>query len=393
MKILHRPKTSLKLVTTLGLTAGIVAACTGLGPGAGSSSTSPSDSARPTSPFDPTMATPPPTGPLLAYRAADELGLVDGTEVIATAPGAIGASNDLLLTEDGRFLFARTTDDKVVTLDVHSGEAATREVSVGPVLGTDGAATIVWFEQPNRLMQLDLRDPDSQPVLRQEVDLPPTTPGRQAEPRLVVARGGTAVIARVEAAPSPYGGPDTLYAVRGPGPPTPLGQADANSPVSVARLSPDGSELAYALYRSTDSTCGTAAVVLSGADGSQETFDVAGPGNGSGSGSKVPKLWWPPTGPPKLSLATWRCDRPETYSPLVWQLPTGANGAAGSIEQLTPPTSALQTADVAPGQRALLLPETGAYTEPTGTLVLEESGRRISIKNGVDAIAVIRPSP
>lgn len=388
-----RLKTSIKLVTTLTLTASIVAACTGLQPGSGSSSTTSSAAVVQSSPFDPTTKPSSVNGPLVAYRAVDELGLVDGTKVIATAPGTFDASNDLILTEDGRFLFARTTDNKVVTLDVRSGKAATRDVPVGPVLGTDGASTIVWFEQPNQLMQLDLADPDSQPVLRQTVNLPPVARGRPAEPRLVVARGGTAIIARVEAPPSPYGGPDTLYAVRGPGPPTLLGQADANSPVSVARLSPDGSELAYALYRSTDSTCGTAAVVLSDADGTQETYDVAGPDNGTGSGSKVPKLWWPPTGPPELSLATWRCDQPETYSALVWQLPTRTTRTAGGVEQLAPSTSALQTADVAPGQRALVLPAAGALTEPTGTLVLEESGRRISIKNGVDAIAVIRKSP
>ena len=383
MKILHILKTSITLATTLVLVASTVAACAGVEYRRVST---PTDATRPSSPFDPTTA-PPKTGPLLVYRASDEIGLVDGTSVIATAPGAFDASNDLITTDDGRFVFARTTDNKVAVLDVETGKADSREVAVGPALGTVGESTIVWFEQPNRLMQLDLADPDSQPALHQTVDLPPVA-GRAGEPRLVVARGGTAVIARVETSPSPFGGPDTLYAVRGPGPPTSLGQAEANSPVTVARLSPDGAQLAYALYRATDSRCGTAAVALSGADGEQQTFDVAGAD--SGAGSRVPKLWWPATGPPELSLATWRCDRPETSSPLVWQL---ATEAPGSIEQLAPPTSAIQTAEVAPGQRAMILPETGAYAEPTGTLVLEESGRRIPIKNGVDAIAVIRSSP
>ena len=191
----------------------------------------------------------------------------------------------------------------------------------------------MWWEQPNRLMQLDLADPDAQPTLHQAVDLPPVTGMPPGEPRLMVARGGTAVIARVEATPSPFGGPDTLYAVRGPGAPSPLGQADANSPVTVARLSPDGASLAYALYRSTDTDCGTAAIVMAGADGAQQTYDVAGPDVNTGSGS--PKLWWPATGTPRLSLATWRCDRPETYTPLVWQL------ADNRIAQVTPPTAAL----------------------------------------------------
>lgn len=381
MNILHRPKPFITLVMTLALIASIVAACGGVQYSRGTSS---AGTTRPSSPFDPT--TPPKaTGPLLAYRAIDEIGLVEGTQVVATARGTFDASNDLITTDDGQFVFARTTDNKVAVLDVKSGKGTTRNVAVGPALGTVGGSTIVWWEQPNRLMQLDLADPDSQPVLRQSVDLPPVAGVRPGEPRLVVARGGTALIARVEAPPSPFGGPDTLYAVRGPGPPTALGQADANAPVTVARLSPDGAKLAYALYRATDSGCGTAAVVLSDADGRQQAFDVAGPD--VDAGSRVPKLWWPVTGPPELSLATWRCDRPETYSPLVWQL------ATDRIEQISPPTSALQTAEVAPGQRAMILAAADGYVEPTGTLVLEESARRISIKDGVDAIAVIRPSP
>ncbi len=380
MKIPQKPKTLLKLAILLIVC--LVTACTGVEPAPGTTSvTTPS----PSSPFDPTTPPPPPTGPLLAYRAADELGLVDGTSVVATAPGAFDASNDLITTEDGRFVFARTTDSQVATLDVATGDAATRAVPVGPVLGTAGPSSIVWWEQPNRLMQLDLADPESQPVLQQIVDLPPVAGIPPAEPRLIVARGGTAVLARVEGAPSPFGGPDTLYAVHGPGAPTPLGQADANTPVTTARLSADGASLAYALYRSSDSTCGTAAVVVSDAAGSQQIFDVAGPD--AATGSKVPKLWWPTTGLPKLSLAMWRCDRPETYPPLVWQV------TPESIEQVVPATSALQTAGVAPGQRALILPHTGSYTEPAGTLVLEESDRRISIKDGVDAIAVIRLAP
>jgi hypothetical protein len=189
----------------------------------------------------------------------------------------------------------------------------------------------------------------------------------------------------VEAPPSPFGGPDTLYAVRGPGTPASLGQVEANSPVSVARLSPDGASLAYALYRATDSGCGTAAIVTSDADGTQQTFDVAGPD--ADAGSRLTKLWWPATGEPKLSLTTWQCGQPQTYPPVVWQV------SGDYIVQADPPTSALQTADVAPGQRALILPRSDAVSDPAGTLVFEESSRRFPIKPLVDAIAVIQPSP
>jgi hypothetical protein len=125
--------------------------------------------------------------------------------------------------------------------------------------------------------------------------------------------------------------------------------------------------------------------VTSDADGAQQTFDVAGPD--PDAGSRVTKLWWPATGEPKLSLTTWRCDQPQTDPPVVWQV------SGDQIAQTTPPTSALQTADVAPGQRAMILPRGDAPTDPAGTLVFEESSRRFSIKPLVDAIAVIQPSP
>ncbi|PQP51535.1 hypothetical protein C6A88_07860 [Mycolicibacterium austroafricanum] len=379
----HRHRTRPALVATLVLIAGLLAACSGLETSPGTTSATPTSSR---SPFEPTTTPPPlPTGPLLAFRASDQLGIVDGTTVAASAPGTFEPSNDLIVTEDEKFVFSRTTDNHLVTLEVATGKATTRPVTVGPAVGTAGGSTILWWEQPNRLMRLNLADPQAQPELHQIVDLPPVAGVRPGEPRLLVARGGTAVVARVEAPPSPFGGPDTLYAVRGPGPPTSLGQADANSPVSVARLSPDGASLAYALYRSTDSACGTAAIVTSDADGTQQTFDVAGPD--VNAGSRVTKLWWPQTGAPKLSLTTWQCGEPQTYPPVVWQV------AGDQIAQTTPPTSALQTAEVAAGQQALILPRSDAPGDPVGTLVLEESARRVSITSDVDAIAVIRPAP
>ncbi|WP_260755923.1 MULTISPECIES: hypothetical protein [unclassified Mycobacterium] len=380
----RNPRTPSILVAALTLLA-VLTACTGMEPAPGTTTATTPTSSR--SPFEPTTTSPAPdrTGPLLAYRAGDELGIVDGTTVAATAPGAFAPSNDLIATEDDRFVFSRTTDGQVVTLEVATGKATTRDVTVGPSLGTAGASVIVWWEQPNRLMRLDLADPASQPELQQIVDLPPVARVRPGEPRLLVARGGTAIVARVESPPSRFGGPDTLYAVRGPGAPAPLGQADANSPVTVARLSPDGATLAYALYRTTDSTCGTAAIVTSDADGEQVTLDVAGPA--ADAGSRVNKLWWPAKGEPKLSLTTWQCGQPQTTPPLVWQV-TGDH-----IAQTTPPTSALQSAEVAPGQRALILPPSGVPANPVGTLALEDSSRRFSIKDGVDAIAVIEPSP
>lgn len=360
-------------------------ACSGVqqSPGTTAAPTAPAATTRPTSPFDPTTTPSAPTGPMLAYRAADEIGLVEGTTVVASVKGSFAPSNDLITTEDGRFVFARTVDNQLAVLDVAERKGSIRPVTTGPTVGTGGPSQVVWWEQPNRLMSLDLADPAAQPTVRQTADLPAVADAGAT--RLIVARGGTAVVARVEGPPTPFGGPDTLYAVRGPGPPSSLGSVDGNSPVTVARLSPDGASLVYGVYRATDGACGTAAVVQSGADGAQQTFDVAG--SDPAAGSRVTRLWWPTTGPPNLSLSTWRCGQAPDQPPLVWQL------AGPQIAQVSPPASALQTAEVAPGQRALIVPQAGDYGSAAGALVFQEGSRRISLRNDVDAIAVVPPPP
>ena len=367
-----------RLILLLALCASVVAGCT-VPPGGtpGGTATPPG---LPTFPTAPTTTTKPPlpTGALVAYRASTEIGLVDGTKAVATAPGTFAPSNEPFVTEDGRFVFARSTDGKLVTLDARSGESKVIPLPQASRLGTAGASMIVWWEQPNRLMQLDLAAEAVAPTLRQTVDLPQVADA--SAPALLTARAGTAVLSRVESAPSPSGGPDTLYAVRG-NVPASLGRADANTPVAVAELSPDGASLAYALYRRSSNTCGTAAVVVSNADGSQQTYDVAAPG--PATSSQVLHMWWLESHPMALSLATWQCDPASSYSPRVWEL------GPDRLVQTTPPTVALQEVEVIPGQRALIIPQGGPTPEQSGTLVVEDSGRRFPVKADVNALDVI----
>ncbi|HEX7827532.1 MAG TPA: hypothetical protein VF477_21705 [Mycobacterium sp.] len=366
-----------RLILLLALCASVVAGCT-TPPGGTPGGTTPPG--LPTFPTAPTTTTPAlPKGALTAYRSSTELGLVDGTKVVATAAGTFTPSSEPFVTEDGRFLFARSTDGKLVTLDARTGKSQDIPLPKASRLGTAGASTIVWWEQPNRLMQLDLAAEAVAPVLRQNVNLPQVA--NASDPMLLTARSGTAVISRVESTPSPSGGPDTLYAVRGAGAPTSLGQADANTPVAVAELSPDGRTLAYALYRRSSNSCGTAAVVVSSADGSQQTYDVAAPG--PTASSEVLHMWWQASHGMALSLGTWQCDPASAYSPRVWEL------GPDKLVQMTPPTVALQAVEVVPGQRALIIPQGGPTPEQSGTLVVEDSGRRFPVKPDVNALDVI----
>ncbi len=370
-------RTSLRAASVLAVSVAVAVGCDAAGTTPGTSG----GPAVPELPGVPTTAPVQPTTPLVAYRTTGEIGVVDGTKVIASTPGAFIPSGGPLITEDGKFAFARAAD-ATVALEVATTATQTVPVPRDSRIGTAGGSVLVWWEQPNRLMQFDLANPAAGPTVRRQVDLPPNASAGDA--RLITARAGTAVIARVESTPSPFGGPDTLYAVRGDAEPSSLDQVDANTPVEVAALSPDGAQLAYGLYRRSGTACGTAAVVVSAADGTQQSFDVAAPD--PATGSRVQQLWWDDSRPMALSLATWRCDSESYYSPRVWEF------RDDSLAQTQPPTVALQAIDVTPGQRALIIPQGGQEPQESGTLVVEDSGRRFPVKPDVDTIDVIEPA-
>ena len=133
-----------RLVLLLALCASLVSGCTT--PPGGTPAGTATPPTLPTFPTAPskTAEPKPPTGPVVAYRASTEIGVVDGTEVFATAPGS--------------FAFARSADGNVVSLDVRTKATRVIPLAQAPRLGTGGESTIVWWELPNRLMQLDLAD-------------------------------------------------------------------------------------------------------------------------------------------------------------------------------------------------------------------------------------------
>ncbi|MDT5065379.1 MAG: hypothetical protein QOK02_1534, partial [Mycobacterium sp.] len=133
-----------RLVLLLTLSASLVSGCT-TPPGGtpGGTATPPGLPTFPTAPTT-TTAKALPTGPLVAYRASTEIGLADGARVVATAPGDFTPSSEPLVTEDGRFVFARSTDGKLVTLDAHTGANRVIPLPQAARLGTSGASTVVW---------------------------------------------------------------------------------------------------------------------------------------------------------------------------------------------------------------------------------------------------------
>ena len=132
-----------RLILLLALCASVVAGCTT--PPGGTPGGTATPPGLPTFPTAPTTTKPAlPTGALMAYRASTEIGLVDGTKIVATAPGTFTSSGEPFVTEDGRFVFARSADGKLVTLDARTG--ANRDIPLPQAsrIGTAGTSTIVW---------------------------------------------------------------------------------------------------------------------------------------------------------------------------------------------------------------------------------------------------------
>lgn len=308
-----------------------------------------------------------PAGRLVAFRAEHEIGLVQGTTVVATAAGDFPASSEPVVTDDGRFVFARSADGTVSVIDVQAKRSNTVRLP-GQRVGTGGRSMIVWWEQPNKLMQLDLAASDSKPKLRQIVDLP----GPGGDVTLVAAQGKTAVVSRS----------GELFAVGRDGPPTRLERTRA--PVDLAVLSPDGSGLAYTVRRAPNS-CGAAAVTMvTLADGTQHDVD-AGARNDA-RGSQVLRMSWPATGALQVSYAGWNCADPRDFSfPQVWSV-------QGDKLTAPQPGAALQSVAVGSGERAVLTPEPATSPSPRGTLVVEQGGHKTAVHDRVDAIEVVSSS-
>jgi hypothetical protein len=319
------------------------------------------------------------SGPMLAFRAANEIGLAQGGTVIATEPGDFAATGEPILTEDGRFVFARS-GGRVAVLDTESRYPRTIEVPVGPWVGTGGGSTVVWVEEPDRLMQLDLAVAKPVPTLRRTLDLPVTV-APSGPPLLVASRGDTAVVARAESQPPPSNGPHILYSVRAGEPPKPLGDTNANTPVERAVISPDGDSLAYAVFRESGGGCGSAALtIVSLEDAAPRTINV-----GSRDplvGDRVLNLWW--TGiTPELSHVEWNCADPE-----IRKLPSVSEVRGLSLYP-TLQGVALQILDVGPGVTATLEPSAFEDRPTVGLLIVDDKGKKTPVHTDVSAVAPV----
>jgi hypothetical protein len=316
------------------------------------------------------------TAPMLAFRAADEIGLAQGGTVVATEPGDFAATGEPILTEDGRFVFARS-EGRLAVLDTESTYPRTIEVPVGPWLGTGGGSTVVWVEEPDRLMQLDLAVAVPAPTLRRTLDLP-EMPVPSGPPLLVASRGDIAVVAQPQ---STRNGPHILYSVRGDEPPKPLGNTNANTPVERAVISPDGDSLAYAVFRESGADCGSAALtIVSLDDAAPRTVNVGQ--RDPAVGDRVLYLWW--TGiTPELSHVEWNCADPE-----IRKSPTVSEVRGLSLYP-TLQGAALQILDVAPGVTARLEPSGFGAREPVGLLVVDDKGEKTPVHTDVSAVAPV----
>lgn len=317
-------------------------------------------------------------GPLWAFRANAEIGLVQGAELLMTVPGEFAPTDEPIATEDGRFVFGRSPDGTLTVVDAESRHARTLAAEVGSRMGTGGGSTVVWVEQPDRLMQVDLAVADPTPTLRRTVDLPQNV-AASGPPVLIASRGDVAVVARVESAPPPAVAPQMLYALRGAAPPVPLEETLANTPIENATMNPDGDSVAYGVYRRSGADCGKSSLTIIDLDQAAPRTIRVGQRD-AGIAERVLKLWWAGI-TPELSTVSWNCADPQ-----IGKVPSISEVRGLSLHPAMG-ESALQTLDLAAGVTATLLPREPMSREPVGNLIVDVRGEKTGVRGGVSAIA------
>ncbi|MUM22835.1 hypothetical protein FZI91_14125 [Mycobacterium sp. CBMA271] len=200
-----------------------------------------------------TSTTPVPSGPpTFAYVTDKELVLERAGGAVARAPIQIrdwwsSPPSAPALTSDARFVYTQAGEN-LAAIDIQSG--ATRAVRCGCALVRPGfGSNVTWFDEPNRIMALDLADPDAQPAVQRQVDLPVLEAGEWGTDTAVIGVRGPQILLkrptqRIPQTSHPILTGYSILAVEGDGPARQVASATL-FPGQMPTPSPDGNKLAF----------------------------------------------------------------------------------------------------------------------------------------------------
>lgn len=305
---------------------------------------------------------------LFGYRTESEIGVVRGDTVAVRVPGYFRAPQ---FTSDRKFLFTTSlkSTGNLVAIDVNNNKVDTRALPSGATAASSGSS-IIWWQEPDQLMTIDLSNPASTPSVKRRINLPAAPEGTHA--RLIAAHGDTVLLARLERTGGTAMGPDNLYLARD-GAVTPLGITGGDEPTREAAVSPDGRFIAYPI---SHRQCGHAQVaVIDVQKATTQTFSLPGDAD-TGTSTGVLWLWWASDNTVRASFTSRSCFSPSTLTepfkdPAIWAL---NNGSWQQEKQ-----GVYQKLAISPTVTALLEP-----TESGGvTLVVQSGNTKTTITNKV----------
>lgn len=312
---------------------------------------------------------------IFAYRTGTEIGLVRGNHVVARASGNFMYPQ---FTADRRYLFAYslTNSDELNVINTETNKVDTRRISSGRSAPGQGSS-IVWWQNPNQLISLDLSNSASVPTTVREIDLPPAPENRTPTARVLASRGEMTLLARLDSPGGVALGPDNLYLANG-GTVTPLGTTAGDESISSAIVSPDGKSIAYA---TSQRQCGHATVgVIDVNKGTTVSLQLPS-GVTVDTRTAVRWLWWGSDNKLRASFSSKQCKSPYEQSepfkdPSFWALINGQ----WQKEQ----SGVYQKLNISSDVIALLSP-----SHDGGTLLsVEDSGSTTDIATNVQYVAV-----
>ncbi|ADG96777.1 hypothetical protein Srot_0290 [Segniliparus rotundus DSM 44985] len=341
-----------------------------------------------------------PAGAVVAYHDGD------GVKVITAIPAATQASFGAKdtgapsFTADGKHVFAsvgkanRQDADQILDFDVATRTVRSIACPCAKAVAASGSM-LVWWEDPDRLMSLDLREPDPKPKILRTVQLPTPAPDK-IQGELSWQPSGTAVIGasrdivligRLPTKPLPTGGPTYLFTVQDDGTARSLGAANSDGPVTRALFSPGGKQFAYiGRYRASSNSRSASVSIVDTSTWQTQTPSIAD-SSSPGVVPGVTSLWWDSDG----ALDTvYYSDKEGSPSPMTTVTPP-------NIWTLTDQTWKQIGFDgerwlyhLAPGA-ILTLGRSNPRDEHSvsTTLSMEVQGRRAQIAEGVTAVAAM----
>jgi hypothetical protein len=199
-----------------------------------------------------------PAGAAVAYHDRDGIKVLKGRSDAFQASFGAADSGAPSFTADGRHVFARAgkpgsaEGNRLLVFDITTG--GVRSVDCPGSAVAAGGSTLVWWEDPDRLMAVDLNESDPKPKTLRTVQLPatPAPPGawgghspRPGGTSVLGADADTVIIGTLPMDILPTGGPTYLFAVGRNGAVHSVGPAQSDGQVSRVWFSPDGKRIAY----------------------------------------------------------------------------------------------------------------------------------------------------